>query len=566
MSRQIIDLTQDDDDDDVSCIEKERVRVRVPFAAKCKTSIKDLSAALESLSVNEKETVPQDDELIPKTIGAFKDYQFQKEHIGNMLSIFQRRFFCLDVSQTGLGKTRCAIMTAKALGYKMIICCPKPAMSSWYRELKKVDYLDNVLTVTNFDVFRLGKWFDLSSAKNKATNPDFWTELKSTPCPYIKKSVNPATNITEFAWDLPNNVLVVCDEAHKAKNKKTQNAGLLIGIRKFISQQEPETNHRRVLLLTATPIEKEKNIAFLLYLLGYISKVGEYRSFMKTRTIADVHRLLFSQKLGIGMNKFIAASRMTMELAKKEFQFVPIADIRCELLDMPEEVREKIEQKNTEIRIALEAIKLKKEIDGTCALVVLLRARQEIEALKVDSYIYLAREKLKQGYSVLVFLNFRESVHLVEDAFRGDERFLREEGANDIKTVVKIAKIIGGQKPQERLAAEEMFQTGKANLLLCTISSGGASISLHDTDGGRPRYALVSTPWSASDVVQLCGRTNRVGSMSHPIYRILFCRKTVEEIVARKLDEKMGDMDTFISGKYDGALLDWVRSGATLIN
>jgi len=508
----------------------------------------------------EEETKKSDDDILQKTKEPYKDYQFQKDHVNNIVNILSKRYFCLDASETGLGKTRCAIMVAKQLGMKLFVCCPKASLSSWYRELIKADYLSNTITVTNFDVLRLGKWFDIESEVKKPTtknNPNFWTQLKTKPCPYLKKvQISSGTStITNFEWNLPNRILLACDEAHKAKNKKTQNAGLLIGLRKFINLQPAVGNDRRAMLLTATPIEKEKNIPFLLYLLGYLLDTKDYKKFMKNRSIASLHRLLFNKQIDGKINRYLAASRMNRETASAEFEFVPVSDVKAEIFDMPEEIKVLIEKKNNNIRRALIALNEKRLLDGIYPLVIILRNRQEIEALKVESYIYFAREKLREGLSVLIFLNFIESLLMIEKAFLGEGKYIyeRDGGTVDeqgkLKKVVSLVKILGKQPSHERANCEHLFQTNKANLLLATLGAGAASISLHDVNGAYPRYSFVSMPWSCTELKQAFGRTDRVGSLSNSTYRILCCAGTIEEYVATKLNEKFVNMDLFLKGK-----------------
>jgi hypothetical protein len=65
--------------------------------------------------------------------------------------------------------------------------------------------------------------------------------------------------------------------------------------------------------------------------------------------------------------------------------------------------------------------------------------------------------------------------------------------------------------------------------------AGGESISLQDCSGERPPYSIVSPPEGASELIQIEGRTDRLGSKSTPFMAPMYVGGTVEEKIWRKV-------------------------------
>jgi len=536
-------------------------------------------------------------------------YDFQRNHIDKIKKIFTRNYVALDTSETGCGKTITTLKIAAEQGKDLFIVCPMSAMSSWYRIIEALDLMGKVLTVVNYDRLRNGKWFDVRSYIRKKNinyndKSGFWSKIKSTVCPYLKKTTTNDNSVKriEYDWNLPPNVLLVLDEAHKSKNRNTQNSKLMVEARdhiyrsgdisdcsrkncscpyaKFpsnkssllggryvqgdidiIAQQASGRNYtsgkylkyfsiklgigdkcindrdsgKRMILLTATPIEKEVNVGLVAYMLGYIPQptTDVFRQWMHNKTMRDVHGLFYK-------SDDFRACRMVMNEAKKETAYEHICDIKAKVIEMTDDKREAIQASNRKIREALDALKSRRQIDGNHPFVAITRSRQEIESLKMDDYIAIVRKKLEKKYHVVVFLNFLDNIAIMEEAFKD----------------IDYGKIVGGQNHYERKLAEDNFQSNTTQLLLCTIAAGNASISMHDMIGGGKRYTLVSMPWSASDLRQVGGRTNRIGSKSDPTIRIPFCAGTIEEHMALVMNQKLQNMDIFNSGGCEQTLMD----------
>jgi hypothetical protein len=119
----------------------------------------------------------------------------------------------------------------------------------------------------------------------------------------------------------------------------------------------------------------------------------------------------------------------------------------------------------------------------------------------------------------------------------------------------KIAFIIGGQTPTKREAQRQLFQTGKADVMLFTMRSGGVGISLHhDTEQGRPRHIIIPPTWSAIDLVQALGRGHRITSISDTTQDVVWYKDTIEEKVCARVEAKLDCINASV-----GARENWVN-------
>ena len=168
--------------------------------------------------------------------------------------------------------------------------------------------------------------------------------------------------------------------------------------------------------------------------------------------------------------------------------------------------------------------------EALTAAVARLRARQLAELAKVPAIIDLARDLIRSGLSVPIFLNFRDSVRQVA-ATLGAEVI---DGAD------------GGDA--HRASAIGDFQADRKHALVLQIGAGGVGVSLHDVCGERPRHSLLSPPESARDLIQALGRNRRVGQRSPALRTILTLAGSVEERVKAAVERNAAQNETINDG------------------
>ena len=104
----------------------------------------------------------------------------------------------------------------------------------------------------------------------------------------------------------------------------------------------------------------------------------------------------------------------------------------------------------------------------------------------------------------------------------------------------RIAFIVGGQTTEQRQQFKKDFQTGKRDILLFTMRSGGVGISLHhDRPTTKPRHIILPPTWSAIDLAQALGRVHRLTTISETTQEVLWYAETREQDVKQRVELKL---------------------------
>lgn len=204
-----------------------------------------------------------------------------------------------------------------------------------------------------------------------------------------------------------------------------------------------------------------------------------------------------------------------------------------EMIDDEDEEESEIdyEQLEHEILFVKEEVKEnKKKSNRNNSFAKIIALRQEIEAVRIESIIDMTFSLLKEGKSVVIFVNF-------------------------IKTIMELSEklncnclIWGQQTLSERSNAIDAFCSDESRIIICNIQSGSAGISLHDTNGKYPRVSIISPTWSAQDLIQSLGRIHRAMGKTDCEQHIIFCRNTIEERVGEIIKHKINNIKTFNNG------------------
>ena len=169
-----------------------------------------------------------------------------------------------------------------------------------------------------------------------------------------------------------------------------------------------------------------------------------------------------------------------------------------------------------------------KKSDEDNALTAQLRARQQVEILKIPVLEELARDALDADNSVVIFVNFRDTL----------EALLRRlDGSHEISV------IDGSQNEVIRDREVKRFQKDESRVCLAMTQAGGTGLSLHDVNGEHPRVSLISPSFSAIDLKQALGRIHRAGAKSPAVQKIIFADNTVEMRVCRLVRRKLNNID-----------------------
>jgi hypothetical protein len=448
---------------------------------------------------------------------------YQHPHADNIAYTIQRYGRVLDLSQTGTGKSYVSAAVCVSLNLKPLVICPKSLITMWPRVFKEFGL--ESYGVANYEMLQNGNYM-VKGVKKK--------------CPYIRRvDVSPEDKVTiendykskkddqgtytTFIWEnLPSDIILIFDEAHRCKNPRTLNSILL--------HNAAETDVK-IALLSATLSDKPDTFILPAFVLRLVESTRKAKDWIHcigkeySNVMSGVHDVLFPEY----------ASRMRSRDVKGLF-----ADNRivadCFEMDNAKEIEEQYRIIEDEIR------KLKtKEDSSHCVLAKILYARMRIEQLKIPTFIRLTKENLDNGNSVALFVNFTETL-------------------KTLKTELSATCVIYGQQStEERDRSIRLFNEDKERVIICNIRSGGVGISLHDTIGDYPRVSIISPSWSAQDILQVLGRIHRANGKTPVEQKIVFCKGTIEEKICQNMTEKIAN----IAQLNDGDLLSHQIEGLT---
>jgi hypothetical protein len=357
----------------------------------------------------------------------------------------------LDASDTGTGKTFVAVNAAKRLGIPVGIVCPKAVIPSWERVCKLeglkpafiLNYEKIVRGNTGF-VFREGK---------------------------------------KFTWNFAG--IVIWDEVQRCKAHSSLNSRLLISAW--------ETKLIRCLCLSATAFQNPLDMRALGFALGIHNNFNFWKFAFENGARRDRWGG-FAWKGSTGqleaIHKKIFPDRGVRVRIKELGKAFPENKIIAEALEVgdPDKLNKIYEDAQKE----LDDLKEKKKNDYPSAMVIMLRARQQAEILKVPVLVEQAKDLLEEGKSCIIFTNFNATLDLLSKYLETD-------------------CVIKEQDAVERQKNIDDFQSNKSRIIICNIQAGGVGLSLHDLSGDAPRVVLLCPTWNAVDLRQALGRAHRGG-------------------------------------------------------
>lgn len=436
---------------------------------------------------------------------------YQRNHTKSLIKVINENKSCLDASDTGTGKTYCAIALCAQLKYNPIILCPKSVIYTWKNVCEFFNI--NPKMIVNYETIRMGKYYD--------------NKYKRIKCPYIEFGEN-EDNKEYYKWKkLDDNDIFIFDEVHRCQDIRTYTGKLLYGAK--------TTTNNPILILSATLADLPKKFNLFFYILNFISPeevknkritYEKYIEIMESwlerdkKPFVRIHNMLYPER----------ASRMRIDALGSLF---PETQIVATPYTIGREREKEIEKEYNIIAGELDKLQDKKFKDKANILVRIMRGHQKIELLKIPIFVELANDFLEAGVSVVIFVNFTQT----------------------LKTLSKMLNteclIYGEQTGIQRENNINDFQSNKSKIIICNIKAGSVGLSLHDIHGGHRRASLISPTFNAIEIVQALGRIHRAGGKSKSLQRIIYCANTVEEKIAEKIRKKLGNINSLNNGDLD---------------
>ncbi len=420
---------------------------------------------------------------------------YQLPAIENTLRALRKHGAALDASDPGTGKTLMNLTVCREVGARPGIIAPLAALPGWERHCR----------ILGIRPAFLHTWEKIRTAR---------TEWLARPQGH-------------WRWSIPDDVLLVFDEVHKAKSHDSQNARLHIAA----SMQD-----LAMLCLSATVCSDPLGMRALGTMFGWFREAD---GFWQWAFRNGVRKNFHGKGFGFNPRNKAEGTAILQDIHSRIF---PERGTRLRIADIPDFPKTTIipeahalpEEQTDTLRRMLDEIVVKNDAEmaseKSTILTQLLRERQYSETAKSDLLAKIVQDELDNGRSVAVFVNFLPTLELLRGIF-------------DCPTVN------GGQTPKERAAATTAFQTNKARVIICQVSAGGQSIDLHDTDGRFPRTSIICPTYSVIELRQILGRVQRTGARSPSIQRIIFAKGTVEEEVCDAVADKLDNLDLLNDGE-----------------
>jgi superfamily II DNA or RNA helicase len=412
---------------------------------------------------------------------------YQVLHVQNLVGSIEKNKIAIDTSDTGCGKTYCALAVCKQLNLNPIIICPKSIISNW-KKIAKIFGVEPVFAC-NYETLRRGKYYTDSQMLNRVK------------CPYLKFNKKEK----KFTWyKIRANHIIIFDEVHVCKKKTTLNGKLLISSLPY-----------NKLLLSATLIDSISSFEIFTYILGWCNNIKKTKNYL----LAETHHLKSFNYISSKLYPKYASRISIKELGDKFPQNNIIVD------DYDDDNFKLIDEEYNKIKEYYKKLDEKQDKSNKAnVLVDISFSRQKIELYKIEIIIDLTYQYIQNNYSIVIFVNFHNTLEMLSNLL-------------DTKCVVH-----GKQTFEERKDNIKRFQKNIDKIIICNICAGGQSINLHDIHGDHPRVSLIVPSYSSTQLVQALGRIHRAGSKTPATQRIIFCSNTVEEHIAKKLKEKVNNL------------------------
>jgi superfamily II DNA or RNA helicase len=430
---------------------------------------------------------------------------WQIESVGKLVASINKWGSAIDGSDMGIGKTYVACGVARELNMKIAVVCPKAVITSWNRVIcNHFKMKKDLVGIINYESLRRGK-------------------EDSNIASFVKDKKK---RTKEFVWKLPKDTLIVWDESQKLKGATTQNsktciAALKQGYKMLFCSATNATNPLELKTVGQAIKLFDNNKQYYQWL--YAHGVEKGRFGLQFNNNKDVLKKL---------NRDIFQYR-GVRLSRDTIPNFPDSQIIAECYNMEEESKKEINKIYDEMQKELAAIdkKILKESKSANRLTAILRARQRCEFVKVPLFIEMIEEGLEDGMSVVVFVNFTQTIEALAER-------------------LNTKCIVNGEAKYEKFRQQNIddFQDDKERVIIVNLAAGGAGLSLGDVTGKYPRLALISPSYSAVAMRQCTGRVWRESSKTKSIQKIVFVEGTVEEEVCERVKQKLENLDLLNDG------------------
>jgi SWI/SNF-related matrix-associated actin-dependent regulator 1 of chromatin subfamily A len=423
-------------------------------------------------------------------------YEYQKE--GILFGLDRHRILIGD--EPGLGKTLQSIGivdTAKA--YPCLVICPSSLKINWQREFEKFTnrkalVLDNS-TRTSWPYLLGMGMFNVAIVNYESLKKFFVWDIKGGKSFMLKDVV--------FNRDINIFKSVIMDESHRLKDPTAQQTMFTRGI--------VEGKEWRILLSGTPVVNHAQDLVAQLAIMGrLLSDFGGRGKFLadygENENLSDLSDKLYSSCM-IRREKCKVLTQLPdkqrtdlhVEISNREEYDVAATDLAAYL-------REYIGCTDREIR---RKMRMK-------ALVEFMTLRSLASKGKVKQATDFIRNFLANGKPLIVFCSLKEIVKELQKEFPD------------------AVRVTGSDSMQDKQAAVDAFQSGQAQLIICSIKAAGVGLTLTASSN----VAFVEFPWTYADCCQCEDRAHRIGQKDNVNCYYLIGRNTIDPVLYRIIHKK----------------------------
>ncbi len=421
-----------------------------------------------------------------------------------------------DLSETGVGKTYVASWIAKQFKSPIVVIAPKSVLPTWEKVLNLFGVKANILI--NYE------------------------KLTRGGTPYLRFNEPKKGDQDKYRYQLvrmtlPTGSLVILDEAHKCKGVTSLNAGLMISLKR---------QGYKVLSLSATQATNPTEMRAF----GYISNLHNlysWKSWCLDNGAEEVGRwgaLGFDSDSEQSQDKMKKchdnlfnfqkiSSRLTREAMGALF---PENQVVADAYDLGSN-NPKIQAVYDQMEMEISRLEEGTANYSSHVFAEMVKARRRAEMLKVPLFQEMFEDLYDEGKSVVVFLNYMESIDALTSRLLENDKFKG-----------KIGFIHGEQSFKARWKDVDDFQADKLRGLICNLKAGGVALSFHDLIGKHGRASLISPSFSAVDMLQALGRVHRQGGKTPCYQRIVFASGCIEEHACNRVQSRLNNLSCLVDG------------------
>ena len=423
-------------------------------------------------------------------------YDYQKK--GILFGLNRHRILIGD--EPGLGKTLQSIgIVDTASAYPCLVICPSSLKINWQREFekftnKKALVLDNA-TRTSWPYLLGMGMFSVAIVNYESLKKFFVWDIHGNKTFTLKDVV--------FNRDIKIFKSVIMDESHRLKDPTAQQTMFTRGI--------VEGKEWRILLSGTPVVNHAQDLVAQLAIMGrLLSDFGGRGKFLadygENENLSELSEKLYDTCM-IRREKAKVLTQLPdkqrtdlhVDISNREEYDLAAADLAAYL-------REYTECSDREIRR-----KMRME-----ALVKFMTLRSLASKGKVRQATDFIRNFLANGKPLIVFCSLKEIVKALQKHFPD------------------AVRVTGDDSLAEKQAAVDAFQSGEAQLIICSIKAAGVGLTLTASSN----VAFVEFPWTYADCCQCEDRAHRIGQKNNVNCYYLIGRGTIDPVLYNIIHRK----------------------------